>query len=401
MRVIAGNAKGRRLRVGAGLAVRPTADKVKGALFNILASRFDLHGAVVLDVFAGSGNLGIEALSRGARHVTFVDESPASIRLLRDNLRVCQLEEAARVLRLPATRALALLAREALRFDGVLLDPPYGHGLVDQTLAALAACGIVHPGGWVAAEHHVDEAPAAAYGALRLTHARRYGKTALALFVALEAASAERPCNGEHHAPEREVATVRQRAASRPPEGSCRGRAPRRRSPKDDAQMTRAVYAGSFDPITNGHLDVIRRAIEVFDQVIVAVASNTSDPQKDRALFTADERVAMIQESLADTAGRATADRFSGLLVDYCERIGARVIIRGLRAVSDFEYEFQMAMMNRHLKPHVETFFMTAGENYFYTASRLVKEVARLGGDVSGLLPDPVLQRLKAKLQIA
>jgi pantetheine-phosphate adenylyltransferase len=168
----------------------------------------------------------------------------------------------------------------------------------------------------------------------------------------------------------------------------------------DDGQMTRAVYAGSFDPITNGHLDVIRRAIEVFDQVIVAVASNTSDPQKDRALFTADERVAMIRESLADTGGRATADRFSGLLVDYCERIGARVIIRGLRAVSDFEYEFQMAMMNRHLKPHIETFFMTAGENYFYTASRLVKEVARLGGDVKGLLPEPVLKRLKAKLRI-
>jgi len=216
---------------------------------------------------------------------------------------------------------------------------------------------MVRPGGWVMAEHHVDEAPAAAYGRLRLTQTRRYGKTAIALFVAAEAAGA---------------------------------------SSKDDQQMRRAVYAGSFDPITNGHLDVIHRAIEVFDHVIVAVASKTSDPQKDQALFTADERVSMIGEALADLGGRATADRFSGLLVDYCERVEARVIIRGLRAVSDFEYEFQMAMMNRHLKPKIETFFMTAGENYFYTASRLVKEVARLGGDVRGLLPEPVLKRLKA-----
>jgi len=362
MRVIAGSAKGRRLRAGAGQAVRPTADKVKGALFNILASRFDLGAAQVLDLFAGSGNLGIEALSRGASHVTFVDESAASIQILRDNLRVCRLDGAARVLRLPARRALTQLAQQQAGFDGVLLDPPYGHGLVDETLGALATLGMVRPGGWVMAEHHVDEAPAAAYGRLRLTQTRRYGKTAIALFVAAEAAGA---------------------------------------SSKDDQQMRRAVYAGSFDPITNGHLDVIHRAIEVFDHVIVAVASKTSDPQKDQALFTADERVSMIGEALADLGGRATADRFSGLLVDYCERVEARVIIRGLRAVSDFEYEFQMAMMNRHLKPKIETFFMTAGENYFYTASRLVKEVARLGGDVRGLLPEPVLKRLKAKLCIA
>lgn len=161
----------------------------------------------------------------------------------------------------------------------------------------------------------------------------------------------------------------------------------------------RAVYAGSFDPITNGHLDVVRRAIDVFEEVIVAVATGTSDPHKDRALFTPEERVAMIHTTLANTGGRATADSFTGLLVDYCDRIAARVIIRGLRAVSDFEYEFQMAMMNRHLKPHIETVFMTAGENHFYTASRLVKEVASLGGDVRALLPQPVCEQLLQKLR--
>ena len=106
----------------------------------------------------------------------------------------------------------------------------------------------------------------------------------------------------------------------------------------------------------------------------------------------------MIRDALADTGGRATADKFTGLLVDYCDRIGARVIIRGLRAVSDFEYEFQMAMMNRHMKPHIETFFMAAGSKHFYTASRLVKQVASLGGDVRELLPPAVYQRLLAKV---
>lgn len=159
----------------------------------------------------------------------------------------------------------------------------------------------------------------------------------------------------------------------------------------------RAVYAGSFDPITNGHLDIIKRALNVFDEVIVAVAYTTSDPKKSDTLFTPDERVEMIRNALADTGGRARADSFTGLLVDYCERVEARVSIRGLRAVSDFEYEFQMAMMNRHLNSHVETYFMTASEAYFYTASRLVKEVASLGGDVSGLVPPVVHRALVAK----
>ncbi len=172
------------------------------------------------------------------------------------------------------------------------------------------------------------------------------------------------------------------------------------RDTKAKTDVRRAVYAGSFDPITNGHLDVIRRAINVFDHVIVAVANTTSDPQKDNSLFTAAERVEMIKEALGDTGGRASADSFTGLLVDYCEDVGATVSIRGLRAVSDFEYEFQMAMMNRHLKPRVETVFMAASQAHFYTSSRLVKEVARLGGNVSELLPKAVSVRLLKKLRV-
>jgi pantetheine-phosphate adenylyltransferase len=157
-----------------------------------------------------------------------------------------------------------------------------------------------------------------------------------------------------------------------------------------------AVYPGSFDPITNGHVDIIRRTLLVFDEVIVAVAFN---PDKDSAWFTPDERVAMIREAFASEGNRVRADAFTGLLVDYAAAKGATAIVRGLRAVADFEYEFQMTSMNRHLKPQVETIFMVAGESHFYISSRLVKEVASLGGNVAGLLPDQVLARLLARVR--
>jgi pantetheine-phosphate adenylyltransferase len=291
--------------------------------------------------------------------VTFVEQSAAGARVLRANLHHCAFDAQARVLQIPVQRALAQLGRAAARFDGVFADPPYGLGLVQRTVADLAAHGVLKPGGWLVIEHHVDEAPPTTCGALRLTQARRYGKTGLALFAADEGMPA---------------------------------------ALKDETQFVRAVYPGSFDPITNGHLDVVRRAVTVFDQVIVAVAATSSDPHKDGSLFTADERVALIRDALAETGGRASADKFTGLLVDYCDRVGARVIIRGLRAVSDFEYEFQMAMMNRHMKPHIETFFMAAGAKHFYTASRLVKQVASLGGDVRELLPEAVYKRLLEKV---
>jgi pantetheine-phosphate adenylyltransferase len=157
-----------------------------------------------------------------------------------------------------------------------------------------------------------------------------------------------------------------------------------------------AIYPGSFDPITNGHVDLVKRTLRVFDQVTVAIATN---PDKDHSLFSVQERLDMIKEVFTGLKGRVTADSFQGLLVDYAERKGSTVVIRGLRAISDFEYEFQMAMMNHRLKPKLETFFMMTGESEFYTSSRLVKEVVSLGGDVSGLVPDNVLTKLKAKFK--
>ena len=154
----------------------------------------------------------------------------------------------------------------------------------------------------------------------------------------------------------------------------------------------RAVYPGSFDPLTNGHLDLIERSLRIFDEVIVAVVTN---PAK-TALFTDQERVEMIREAMRGFRD-AQVVIFDGLLVDLVAKMGARVIIRGLRAVSDFEYEFQMALMNRKLREQIETVFLMPHEAYSYISSRLIKEVAGYGGTVSGLVPPCVEKRLVEK----
>ena len=153
-----------------------------------------------------------------------------------------------------------------------------------------------------------------------------------------------------------------------------------------------AVYPGSFDPITNGHVDIIQRGLSVFDQVTIAILLN---PEK-QPLFTVEERVEIIREHYQDNP-RVNVDTFSGLLVDYAEKVGASVIVRGLRAISDFEYEFQMALMNRRLNPRIETVFMMPAESYSYVSSRLVKEVVQLGARVTGLVPPVVERRLRDK----
>lgn len=153
-----------------------------------------------------------------------------------------------------------------------------------------------------------------------------------------------------------------------------------------------AIFPGSFDPLTNGHIDIIQRGAKLFDRIVVAVLTNAAKTP----LFSVEERMAIINENFKGQAN-VEADSFDGLLVDYARRKQAAVIVRGLRGISDFEYELQMAMLNRHLDPLVETVFMMPAEQYTYVSSRLIKEVMALGGNITGLVPPGVERRLGEK----
>ncbi len=161
----------------------------------------------------------------------------------------------------------------------------------------------------------------------------------------------------------------------------------------DPAKYVIAVYPGSFDPITNGHLDILQRALAMFDRIVVTLAVN---PRKE-PLFTVEERIGFIRDALPEHADRLQFASFSGLLVEFCKEQGATFIVRGLRALADFEYEFQFAHMNRRLAPAIDSVFLMTDERNHYVSSSLVKEVASLGGDVTGLVPPPVVAALARK----
>ena len=154
----------------------------------------------------------------------------------------------------------------------------------------------------------------------------------------------------------------------------------------------KAIYPGSFDPVTNGHLDLIARAANIFDHLVVAILRNSEK----NPLFTVEERVAMLSEGIAEF-NNVSVSTFDGLLVDFAREERAHAVVRGIRAISDYEYEFQMALMNRRLAPDVETFFLMPDAKYSFVSSRLVKQVFRLGGSVDGLVPKFVIERMKDK----
>ena len=160
-------------------------------------------------------------------------------------------------------------------------------------------------------------------------------------------------------------------------------------------KYVKAIYPGTFDPLTNGHLDLIERGSKIVDELVVAILSNAD---KGTPLFTVGERIEMIAEAISVQGfANVTVTTFDGLLVEFARAQGAKAVLRGIRAISDYEYEFPMAMMNRRLSPNLETLFMMPAEQYTYVSSRLIKGVFNLGGDVSELVPPLVVQRLKAK----
>ena len=351
MRVIAGAYKGRRLAAPTWPGLRPTSDRLKESVFAILAPA--VAGARVLDGFAGSGALGIEALSRGAASVVFVDEDARAAALIERNLAHCRIAEGYVMIRAEFTRALRQLAADR-RFDLALLDPPYD--VANLAAVVDAAAGRMAPGGVMVLEHASRrQAPPAAAG------------------FASGPAGARR---GQH----RDVL----------PRGA--GLRARDGGPMSTPRERVAVYPGSFDPLTNGHVDIILRGARLFDRIIVAILRNAEK----QPLFTLEERESMAREVFREYAN-VEVEAFDGLLVDYAAARGASAIVRGLRAVSDFEFELQMALMNRRLGPDIETVFMMPAEQYTYVSSRLIKEVFSLGGQVAGLVPEVVEQHLREK----
>jgi pantetheine-phosphate adenylyltransferase len=323
---------------------------VREALFTRLEP---LEGLRVLDLYAGSGALGIEALSRGASRAVFVDRSVASLSTLRRNLRELDLEDRARVVRGDAEAALGRLGE---RFDLVLLDPPYATRQTPQVLAALARSGVLVAGATLVVESSRRAAPAETAGWV-VVDRRRYGDTLLTRLV--------QPDDSEEA---------------------------REAMPNQEARRTVGLFAASFDPVTNGHLDLVSRARRVFDEVVVAVGRNISK----EGSFTLDERMEMLRSALGAEQGiRVTS--FEGLVVDYARELGATAVIRGLRAMSDFEYEFEMALMNKHLHPDLETLFMMTDQKYFYVSSSRLKELVRFGGDISDFVPPLVAKMLREK----
>ena len=157
--------------------------------------------------------------------------------------------------------------------------------------------------------------------------------------------------------------------------------------------MSRIVYPGTFDPITNGHLDVVARALHLFDEVVLGIAADSTK----RSLFSLEERKALAEASMGSLAGKVRVVAFQGLLVDFVQKQGAHAILRGLRAISDFEFEFQMALMNRKLDDKIETIFLMPKDSYTYLSSTIIKEVGRLGGDISAFVPPVVEAAMRRK----
>lgn len=294
-----------------------------------------------MDLYAGTGALGIEALSRGCERAVFVEKDGRTLATLRENLRRTGLEERAEVIRGDVNRVLESLRDRACLFRLILLDPPYRIAAAEAGNILTRSPALLALGGQVVFESG-DVSEEDTYGKRGIT--RRYGGTYVTIFE------------------------------------------------RSELIMRVAICPGSFDPITTGHLDIIRRSARIFDHVVVAVGSNL---RKSPGL-PAPGRARLIEKVTGDIEN-VSVEVMSGLLVDFAREQGARAIVKGLRAVSDFESEFEQAQLNRTLYPELETVFIMSAAEHSFLSSSAVREIAGLGGDVQGLVPETILQTVREK----
>ena len=336
MRIIAGSARGTNL-APVPRGVRPTADRVRESLFNSLGQFFD--GGAVLDLYAGTGALGIEALSRGFERALFVERDSRVRAVILENLRRTRLEDGAEVIGGEVEAVLGRLEGRGEAFDLIFADPPYRIAAAEVGRISYRLRPLLAPGGRVVIES--GEAPVEVAGG-RKGVTRRFGGTFITVLG------------------------------------------------RSELTMIVAVCPGSFDPVTTGHLDVIRRAAEIFDHVVVAVGAN----RRKSSWLPAVERARLIEKV---TAGidNVSVELMDGLLVDFAREQGARAIVKGLRAVSDFESEFEQAQLNRTMFPELETVFIMASAEHSFLSSSAVREIASLGGEVRGLVPDGILESVR------
>ena len=335
MRVIAGTARGTRL-APVPRGVRPTSDRVRESVFNALGQFFE---GDVLDLYAGTGSLGIEALSRGSDRAAFVEKDRRALASIRENLRRTRLQDRAEVVAGDVGRVLDRMLTDGRQFNLIFADPPYRIAATEVGGVLSRIGALLAPGGRAVLES--GEAPAAGtQGEKGVT--RRYGGT---------------------------YVTILERS---------------------EITMIVAVCPGSFDPVTAGHLDIIRRASKIFDHVVIAVGAN----MRKKPVLPAVERARLIEKVTADIEN-VSVEFMDGLLVDFARERGAQVIVKGLRAVSDFESEFEQAQLNRTMYPELETVFIMASSEHSFLSSSAVREIASFGGDVRGLVPDGILETVR------
>ncbi|HEX2098770.1 MAG TPA: pantetheine-phosphate adenylyltransferase [Rubrobacteraceae bacterium] len=337
MRIIAGSARGIRL-AAVPKRIRPTADRVREAIFNYLGQFFE--GGEVLDLYAGTGALGIEAASRGCEQATFVEKNGRVVHVIRENLARAGLLDRGEVVRGDVTQALGHFLGEGRRYDLIFADPPYRmpsreiRGVLERLVALLA------PGGCVVFES--GDPPAIETIKNLKGVSRRYGGTVVTFFE------------------------------------------------RTETTMNLAIYPGSFDPVTVGHLDIIERASVLYDHLVVAVGANLNKEPR----LSAEERAQLIEKV---TVGfeNVSVEVMEGLLVDFARERGAGVIVKGLRVISDFESEFQQAQLNRKLYPDLETVYVMAVAEHSFLSSSAVREIASYGGEVRGLVPEEILDTVR------